>query len=307
MGDAIRAACPRSKLIFDCRGMLGDEYVAAGHWTADRIEYRLLKAYEKRLFRTSDGVVVLTQALASWLREQAIVPDDCASEVIPCCVDLARFRPDLEARQALRRELSLSDTFVIVYAGTLGSWYLADEMVRVARSFREQALALGASTSFVCLTPSDASALQAQLVSLGGFSPERVVVRCAAPSQMPQWLSAGDIGLSLIAPSFSKLGSSPTKVAEYLACGNVVIVNGAVGDQARLKSDPGACIVLDDFSDESVRHASKKALGIVTSAPFGDRAECTHRVARTHFDLALGVERYARLYDRVLRRGGTRP
>ena len=33
VADLIATLTPRSKLLFDCRGMLGDEYVDAGHWT----------------------------------------------------------------------------------------------------------------------------------------------------------------------------------------------------------------------------------------------------------------------------------
>ena len=48
VSDMVASLVPGAKLLFDCRGMIGDEYVDAGYWTEDRLEYRLVKRYEAR-------------------------------------------------------------------------------------------------------------------------------------------------------------------------------------------------------------------------------------------------------------------
>jgi glycosyltransferase involved in cell wall biosynthesis len=297
--DVVGEVSRGSKVLFDCRGMIGDEYVDCGYWTRDRIEYRLVKTYERRLFRHSDGIVVLTRALERWLREHGGLGSRPVLEVVPCCVDMQKFRFRADARNRLRRELGLGDNFTILYAGSLGSWYLEPEMARFAAAVRARVEALGRRVSFVCLTPSDASNLRGALAATG-FPAEHIVVRKVAPKLMPEYLSIGDIGLSFIQSCFSKTGSSPTKVAEYLACGNIAVVNGDIGDQADLASEHDACVVLDDFSVAQIDRAARRAVELGTRLREA-RTLSTNDAARRHFGLEeVGIARYAALYEALV-------
>ena len=293
--DAVGEVSRRSKVLFDCRGMIGDEYVDCGYWTTDRVEYKLVKTYEKRLFRHSDGIVVLTRALAKWLQENDVLGKRPVLEVVPCCVDLAKFRPTDEARQRIRTELGIGDAFTIAYSGSLGTWYLEPEMAAFAAAVRARA---GRRTVFVCLTPSDGSGLAAKL-EVAGFPASDIIVKRVPPKAMPDHLSAGDVGLSFIQSCFSKKGSSPTKVAEYLACGNVAVVNGDIGDQADLAAENEACVVLDGYDAASLDRAAERVVGLV-GRPRGETLKHTVDVARRHFGLEeVGVARYAKLYERL--------
>jgi glycosyltransferase involved in cell wall biosynthesis len=303
IADAVGQVSRRSRVLFDCRGMIGDEYVDCGYWTRDRLEYRLVKRYERRLLRRSDGMVVLTRALARWLRERGGLGERPVLEVVPCCVDMDRFRPSEDARVRLRSELGIGDKFALVYAGSLGTWYLEREMARFASAARTRLAALGRQTVFVCLTPSDASSLRKELESTG-FPAEDVVVRKVAPKQMPDYLSIGDVGISFIQSCFSKMGSSPTKVAEYLACGNVVVVNGDIGDQADLAAERQAAVVLNDFSEAEIDRAARESIDLAMR-PREICVTSTVDVARRHFGLEeVGVARYAGLYGALARGSG---
>ena len=297
--DVIGEVSRRSKVLFDCRGMIGDEYVDCGYWTKDRLEYRLVKAYERRLFRNADGIVVLTRALATWLGEHGVLGPRPRLEVVPCCVDMDRFQPSASARERIRAELGIGgDALVVLYAGSLGTWYLEAEMARFAVAVRQRLAEVGDERAvlFVCLTPGDASGLRAQL-DRHGFPEAAVIVRKIAPKHMPDYLSAGDIGLSFIQSCFSKKGSSPTKVAEYLACGNVVVVNGDIGDQADLAAEKESCVVLTGFSADRLQEAARTAVDLVTVRTRAERVEHAVATARRHFGLEeVGVARYERLY-----------
>ena len=300
--DTVAGVSRRSKLLFDCRGMIGDEYVDCGYWTKDRLEYRLVKGYERRLFRRSDGIVVLTRALQSWLCENGVLGRHPEHTVIPCCVDMARFRPSDEARIRIRRELGLGDRLTMVYAGSLGTWYLEPEMARFAAVVRARVEARGGRVAFVCYTPDDASGLREQLEKRG-FAPADVIVRRIPPKQMPEHLAAGDIGLSFIQSCFSKKGSSPTKVAEYLACGNIAVVNGDIGDQADLAGEKDSCVVLADFSDMEIERAAIRAVELASERPRESTVAAAVDTARRHFDLEeVGVARYARLYEAIVKK-----
>lgn len=299
--DLVGGVSRRSKVLFDCRGMIGDEYVDCGYWTKERLEYKLVKTYERRLFEQSDGVVVLTRALAGWLREHRVLGAKPLLEVVPCCVDMERFKPSDDARRRVREELGIGDRLALVYAGSLGTWYLEPEMARFADALRTRAQAAGRDLVFVCFTPSDAAGLRASL-ERSGFSGNQVLVRKIAPKLMPEYLTAGDVGLSFIQSCFSKKGSSPTKVAEYLACGNVVVVNGDIGDQADLASEKDSCVVLDGFSEAELERAARAAFELAAERPAPVRVAAAVATARRHFGLEeVGITRYARLYESLVR------
>jgi glycosyltransferase involved in cell wall biosynthesis len=300
VADLVASVLPRARLVFDCRGMLGDEYVDSGHWTSDRMEYRMLKAYEARAFRRAEGVVVLTNALRRWIDERAWFGKSTHVEAIPCCVDLESFVFDVDARADVRRTLGWHAATVLVYAGSLGSWYAEAEMARFAGTVRRAA---EGPVRFLLLTRANADAFVGMLRA-EGFAEDAVVVRRARPEEMPRYLSAGDIGLSFIRSCFSKKGSSPTKVAEYLACGLPVVLNGDIGDQADLAAEREACVVLRSYDDAELRTAAGDALRLA-SAPIDLRVRRSRGVAERHFGLErVGVTRYERLYQAVAGSGG---
>jgi glycosyltransferase involved in cell wall biosynthesis len=295
IGDMVASIVPGAKLVFDCRGMLGDEYVDAGHWTTDRLEYRLLKRYEARAFRRADGVVVLTNALRAWLHERRWVGPRTHVEAIPCCVDLEGFRYDDAARRRLRHELGIGDALTLVYSGSLGSWYREADIARFAGLFAKRA---GRSVRFLALTRSKPDEL-VDCLRREGFAREQIVVRSVAPRQVPSYLSAADIALSFIKSCFSKKGSSPTKVAEYLACGLPVVLNGDIGDQAELATEQATCVVVDDFTDAALEVAASRALDLADH-PVAARVREGRRVAETRFGVeTVGVSRYERLYRAI--------
>jgi len=290
--DVLATLVPRAKLLFDCRGMIGDEYVDAGYWTTSRLEYRLVKRYESRVFRRAEGVVVLTDALKRWIEDQGWFGARTHVAAIPCCVDMDRFRFDVDARTQTRRELRLDDRLVLVYAGSLGSWYREPDLARFAGIVKRRA---SRKIAFLVLTPSPPEPLVG-LLEAAGLTPDEIVVRRVRPSDMSRHLSAGDIGLSFIMSCFSKKGSSPTKVAEYLACGLTVVLNGDIGDQAELAAEGDACVVIDGFSDARLETAADRALALA-QRPLPERVAASRRVAEDRFGLEkVGVARYEELY-----------
>jgi hypothetical protein len=169
---------------------------------------------------------------------------------------------------------------------------LEEEMARFTMRLKRE----HASVRFVALTRSDTSGLRAAFARLGLPTSDLIIQSCT-PDQMPVTLPAGDLGLSFIQSCFSKLGSSPTKVAEYLAAGMPVVVNGDIGDQGELSHAGKSCIVLSDFSNESLDAATEPALHMAKVA-FAVRKRATRLAALKYFGLAnIGVPRYVALYE----------
>ena len=283
------------KFIFDIRGLMAEEYVDANHWKQDSLPFRITKTMERRALAAADGVVTLTEKIwpiiTQWegLRGRAI-----SHEVVPCCADLKTFSFSASERKKRRAELGLDDRLTIVYSGSIDGWYLTDEMA----DFFAQVLREQPSTHFLWLTPFKHDRIRS-LMNDRGISGENYTVKAAAPAEVSSYLSAGDIGLAFIRPCFSKQASSPTKNAEYLGCGLPLIINAGVGDSDALVSNGEIGALVEELTDASYSKALTAVRKLLANR------DALHLAARDtaekFFDVGrVGVERYARLYERVL-------
>jgi glycosyltransferase involved in cell wall biosynthesis len=291
VADIAAAVSPGTRLLFDVRGLLGEEYVDAGHWSADSYRYKLLKRFEKRLFARADGVVVLTERHRRHLRDEArLVAQDTPIEVIPTCVDVARFSASAEARARWRHALGVGSRFALVYAGTLGAWYREEEMVRLFAALRRRR-----PSCFALYTHSPTDRFEAALAA-AQVPREELMVRRVAPSEMPAALAAADAAVSFITPCFSKLGSSPTKTAEYLAMGLPTVLNRGIGDGNQLIDEVPAVIDAGGLGPEEIERAAER----LSAADVNGLRESARRAAVERFSIEdVGIPRYRRLYERL--------
>jgi glycosyltransferase involved in cell wall biosynthesis len=283
------------KMIFDLRGLLADEYVDAGYWRKEGIKYRLTKALERKCLAAADGVVTLTERIwpiiEGWpeLRARGV-----AHQVIPCCADLEQFRFDPCARAQRRAELRLEDRLVLVYSGSVGGWYLTEEMI----GFFVAMLGSRPNLHLLCLITNGQERVEAILKERGAPSGS-YTIKSVSSEDVSSYLSASDAGIAFIKPCFSKLASSPTKNAEYLACGLPLVINSGIGDSDSLIRSEGVGALVSDFTRVEYEAAATTIARILEEP---DQARRQSRdVAERLFDVSrIGLERYASLYDEVL-------
>ena len=288
-----------TKLLFDIRGFFPEEYTDAGRWKENGLLYKAVKRIEKWLLKESDGFVVLTEKA-----REILFPESKGTgfdkrgrpvEVIPCCVDLERFKDaNEESRKRFREEFELGDRKVIAYVGSFGGWYLTQETAdffAVAKREDQDVFAL-------ILTQSDPNEIEL-LLKERGFGAGDFLVAKVKPDEIPYYLSGSDMALSFIKPCYSKQASSPTKNAEYLACGLPIVVNDGVGDTARMTIDDDVGVVIDSFTNEAYADALKK-IEEMSQDQAALSARC-RKSAEKRFDLnSVGGFRYKNLYERLL-------
>ena len=126
------------KFIFDMRGFWADERVEGAIWHLKNPVYRTVYNYfkrkEKLFLENADAIVSLTenakQEILTWKK---IKNQPLSIEVIPCCVDMNLFDSKKNSDSEIQKkksELGLSDAkFVLSYCGSIGTWYLCDEML----------------------------------------------------------------------------------------------------------------------------------------------------------------------------------
>jgi glycosyltransferase involved in cell wall biosynthesis len=283
------------KIIFDVRGLMAEEYVDANHWKADGVPARLTKSMEARVLRAADGVVTLTDALWAEMKDWPSVKAQRSIHLtIPCCIDLDKFRFDEAQRTALRAELGLTDRFVLVYSGSIGGWYMTDEMAAFFSALKQKKK----DAVFLWITHGPHEIVRASMAKLG-LSETDYQVRKAASSEMPRYLNAADAGLSFYRPGVSRLGTSPVKLSEFLACGLPVVLNRGIGDSDRFITEENLGALVDEFNEAEYARAVA-VLDRLASNPVETRRR-NRGAAERLFDLAqIGVTRYAQLYAEVL-------
>lgn len=273
-----------ARMLFDMRGFWVDERVEGGLWPREGRLYRAAKRWERRLLLAADGVVVLSEAAVPHLSALARAPVEAPVRVVPTCVDLERFRP--RDREAARAEHDLpEDAFVLIYVGSLGTWYLGPETFLLAQAVAD----VTPRFQFVVLTREVEEA--ERLVPDGLRGRTRIV--SVPHAEVPGWLAAADAGLALVRPSFSKVASCPTKLGEYLACGLPVASTAGIGDVDRIL-EAGAGVVLPDTD---VEHRARAAAALVGLAGDSATAAACRKRAEEIFSLDAGVERLHELYE----------
>ena len=283
------------KMIFDVRGLMADEYFDAGHWRKESTPYRITKAMERRALAAADGVVTLTERIWPIINTWDGLSDrHVAHEVVPCCADLELFKFSQFNRERRRRELGLEDRFVVVYSGSIDGWYLTESMA----DFFAVLLKQNPQAHALWLTTGNHDRIRT-LMQTRGIEEKDYTLLATTTADVPSYLSASDAGLAFIKPCFSKLASSPTKYAEYLACGLPLIINCGIGDSDTLVTREQTGVLVGEFNQDAYQSA------IAALEDFVVHSEQTRRrnreVAERLFDVRrVGVERYAHLYESVL-------
>lgn len=276
------------RLIFDIRGLVAEEYADAGIWTEDSFGFRAMKLVERYGIGKADQLVVLTRKVRDWLIGQGLATADRV-EVIPCCVDPARF----EAAGAEEPPAS----FEVVYAGAATGLYLLKEMAEFFKALK----GLRPDASLRIMTHSPADYVADTLRSVG-LRPEDFRVGAVAPAEVPAHLRRARLGLSFRKPTFSQIAASPTKIPEYLAAGLPAVSNGGIGDVDDLLERERVGVVVKSFDAAAYEAAASRALALAGEPGVSERCA---QVARRHFDLeSVGGAGYWKVYSRLRRLEG---
>ncbi len=283
------------KFLFDMRGFWADEKKDGGSWNQDRFifrqVYRHYKKKEKEFISGADGIISLTNAgkkeMERWESYNPSVPPD----VIPCCADMTHFslRTD-DDHIAARNLLGIPRNIkVLGYLGSLGSWYMLDEMLEFFRVFKSRF----PDAVFLFITHSDPRMILDKLDGFG-ITERDIRVIPAERDQVPVFAKAADIHVSFIRPVYSKLSSSPTKLGELLSMGIPVVVNAGVGDVEEVIQTVEGGVVIREFSESEYIRAATETPRLMTLDPAAIREK-----AEQFYSLERGIRLYADVYAKI--------
>lgn len=286
------------RFLFDMRGFWADERVEGKIWNLKHPLFKMIYSYfrkkEKQFFERADAVVSLTEKGKKIIEENdAFGKTTAPITVIPCCVDLEKFDPDVieESKvQEIRKTMKLSaETVVFGYVGSIGTWYMLDEMLAfyaVQRKKHKQ-------SSFFFLSGEPADTIL-RAAKKWGIPESEIIVKRVTHTAVPVYTSLFDLALFFIRPTFSKSASSPTKQGELMAMGIPVICNAGVGDTDHIIVSSQAGMVLPDLDQQTMEKC------IFDPSQFS--AKQIRAGAEEWFSLDKGAEKYYQVYQSMLRK-----
>ena len=280
--------------LFDMRGFWANERVDGGLWNLQnpvfKIVYNYFKKKEIEFLNESAGVVSLTEAgkteIMGWKDYDKIVP----IVVIPCAADFDKFTlTNNESKQIARDKLGYKiDDFVVSYLGSLGTWYLLDEMLDFFCVVKKRYPA----AKFLFLTSEPAEIINAKAAKRG-IDQSDLQIRFAKPVEVAELLKASDISLCFIKQSYSKMSSSPTKLGELLAMGIPAVCN-KIADVESIINITGGGIVMP-ICNEKYYEEVVNQFDDVFLHPSAD----VRQKAYKYFDLNEAITKYLNLYNHI--------
>jgi glycosyltransferase involved in cell wall biosynthesis len=276
------------KFVFDMRGFWADEKVEGGSWRRNALAYRIAKWFERRFLINADVVISLTHAGVKVLSELPYLAEKAQRyEVITTCTNPDLFRPGsrVDSHQPER-------PLVIGMVGSVGLWYMPDEMIAAFVEFRR----IRPNATLLILNRDAHEGLRRRL-GAAGLAESTYVLKSVDYDDVPAEMRKMDVGIFLIRPSFSKLASAPTKFGEFLASGVPCLVNEGVGDVGDIVRAERVGIALDGFDTLSIRAGVRQMIELLDDPELRNR--CTE-AARRHFALEDGIESYERIYSSLV-------
>ena len=286
----------RTKFLFDMRGFWADERIDGKIWSLSnpvfKVVYNFFKRKEKQFFLESDYIISLTQngkdEICSWngfnhLEEK--------TQVIPCCADLTKFDPTKisdSKKIELQEKLKINfNQFVLGYVGSIGTWYMLDEMLVLFKSL----LSKKQDAIFLFISGDDPNHILKRSTELS-ISRESIRIQSAKHDEVAVYISLFSASVFFIRPTYSKKASSPTKQGELMSMGIPIICNAGVGDTDKVIQNYQAGIVLDQLNNNEFEKVNWDEIPFdKTKAQFG---------ASVFYGLENGVANYFKVYQNLL-------
>lgn len=278
--------------IFDMRGFWADERIDGNIWKKNNLLHKLFFRYfkdkEKQFIRQADAIVSLTRkAIPELTRQYPLAGLSEKISVIPCCTDTRHFDPEHVQATGLPAGISPGD-HLLIYTGSVGTWYYTREMIDCILAWKERIPAIR-----LLILTKDQDALQ---TILSAYTPEqRAVVHSGscAYHEVASYLALARAAIFFIKPSYSKMASSPTKMAECWAMDLPIITNTGIGDNDLFFGTYQGGVLINDFSRQDYLRACEAYLSL--SAPAG----FYRQIALDHFDTQSAILEYTAIYQRL--------
>ncbi len=177
------------------------------------------------------------------------------------------------------------------YVGSVGTWYLLDDMLHCFKHLQ-------------CIDPDarllivnrNEQALIGDRIRHHAIDPAAAEIRAAEHRDLPALVARMSAGMALIRPTYSKIASAPTKLAEYLGCGVPCLGSAGVGDMESILEGERVGVAVRGSDDSELRAGVERLVALAREPDLQQRCR---RTALERFSLDAGVAAFAGIYDKL--------
>ena len=212
--------------------------------------------------------------------------------MIPCCADQNHFKiTSILKKKDARKNLGIDDAAIVLsYLGSLGAWYMIDEMLQFFKELQVQ----HNNAKFLIVTNSNHD-IVLQKLTIFNLSAKDFIIVILPFSKVPEYIYACDISISFIKQVYSKISSSPVKIGEILSMG-IPMISNSIGDIGKLFLEENVGILIKDFNSNTFSSAVKVVGECILIDPKSIR-----QVADKYYNLEKGIEKYATVYREIFK------
>lgn len=221
----------------------------AGAWDENSLQYKLAWFFERKSAEFAHVIASGTRFMGERLHGEWGVRARFFR--IPTVVNEDKFHFDAAVGQQVRAELGIGhEQPVLFYTGKFGGLYYAEEIARAFAWLREYEPNL----HLLIVTPNDDAYVHGLFAS-AGVDKAHYSVCHSAYDQIERFYFAGDLGLITIPPGPGQKFRSSIKVGEYLCAGMPFLTPTGVSEDYLHARERDVGVVVDDFSERSIRAA----------------------------------------------------
>ena len=273
--------------IFDMRALWPEELVSSQRISKNSFIYKALIYAEKLLLKHSAATISLTDAAAKYLINQN--PKIALSSkmfVIPTCVDLDKFKPKIsQINESKLKKVSCIGT-------VLSGWFKLEMLVELFVLISEKF----PNTLFEIVTKDDPEIIKTYF-SEHDFDHLKLKIFSTDSEDMPLKICDHSVSVMFFNPGIGKLGSSPTRLGEILACGKPVIANAGVGDVAKILKENNVGILIDNDNSLAIGNSVDSISRLLKDDTLSLRCR---KVAENIFSLSDGSKKFKSIYKGIL-------
>lgn len=282
------------KFIFDMRGFWADERIDGDLWNLKNpvyyFVYKYFKKKEKQFIINADYIISLTENAKLEINSWKLTSQPLNIQVIPCCVDTNLFNENnlnINKIEGLKTELKIKNSdLVISYLGSIGTWYLLDEMM----AFFKRVLIKYNNAKFLFITGESPDIIY-KSANANNVLQNNIIVVKAQRNDVPYYLKLSKLSIFFIKQTFSKKASSPTKQGEIMSIGIPLICNSGIGDTDYIINKSGCGLVIPKLIEEEYDKIIDKFDYL-----FNLSDNKIKQSAEEYFSLDKGIELYYNVY-----------
>jgi glycosyltransferase involved in cell wall biosynthesis len=270
-----------------------DYMLESGVWSRWNPKYIFEKYWEQKQKLTAEALITVSNNYKNVLLDECVPSNKVY--VVPCCVELARFKFNHTSRSEIRNHLRVTiDETLGIYVGKFGGVYYNEDAFKLFKSAFDF---WGQSFKLILLTPQAQSEISF-LIKKYNIPEDRIYIKSIPHKEVPAYLSAADFAFSLHKKTKHSFAFSPIKNGEYWASGLPIMMAEGIGDDSDIVVNENAGVIFS-FSPNTIIDGLSKMQSLFINKGRDYCNSHIHDVAKKHRNFSVVESVYSELFDQL--------